>query len=1232
LARPESVAVAGYFPTPQHLIPLIGSHLAVGTGGRPKYADPCAGDGAALVGLSEQFGSYADLYTCEMEATRHAGLLRRFKDDYADRSNAVHGDAFRIEFARAMSLLLLNPPYDIDPVHGRLEQRFLDRFTGALLNGGVLVFIVPNYALEASATTLALHYENVQCFRFPKEDFAAFKQVVVFANRTDTRLSPDAEILSNVRAWAKSLKGVAVLGSKSETHTIGGSWHSTATWQLRDFDFRGLVSKHRPWRETTRGKSIGTLSYVPHVLPELPVQDLLFRIYPVATAPRPAHIAAGIASGLFNGRQVESDTPGMDPLLVKGVFTRDYTTISESVNSKGDVSFTQVQRPKLETTILNLKTKRYTRLAAAGEGQVDRMDGLGIDGLLKHYGPSLMDVMLRQCPVQYNPKRDGKRLPLVKVERPLYRAQENAAKAIYQLLGGPGLTRAQRRFKAAILLGEVGTGKTVTALNVGATMAKRVLTFCPPHLLADWKDEVGKVLPHAAFRVLSNPTDMDALVDVPSDQLLIAVVSRETAKLGHGWEGVASLGCPKCGAPLPTDIDLAKKRACCQATPILLKDDLARAAAALALHIAPHSPNNGNVAALMGGRHLQRYRATLAKRQNDGEGPEWLGFNREWVRTTLAIVVERLRRRYDDALGILCCALLLADYEPQRIADLAVEVHGQKPEWEIKGFAQRLTCLLPFRSELQSKIGETTYAGGTFTYGSSLEGDLKSIDGHGLRTYNSELTIRRVNGQLTINENESGSEGLARLILSKLCAAGKIVRAKNECGEQLYQAVPEPRRFPLSDYIAKYHPNFFELLILDEGQDYKNGDSAQSIAAHRLTSLGIPTILMTGSLMNGYAASLFTNLWYLSRTFREEFGREELQKYLDRYGYRKRIVSEEDLDREALTYGSHSDRVERTGRLTGYAPGVLPLFLFRHLLAISVTLQKADLDIELPACRHITAQIEPSKELLERYNKLEKALTAQIRKDRFDKELAGKLFGALSELPSYLDRATVDSGNQDDGSYAIHYPESVGQKLVEKVAPFPAKKILPKEQWIIDTVKAELAEGRNCMVFSWHVSLLPRLARLLEKATGEKVVVFYSDKVPTSKRKEWINANIVAKGVRIMVANPVGIQTGLNNLVHFSTQVWAENPACNPETFRQVTGRIHRIGQTKECRVYFPTYEGTLQVLMHQLLMTKVAVSTATDGLDSESVLLAAGAGDDALFMGLSIGRQMWEMISREAA
>lgn len=1215
MARTESVASGGYFPTPQYLIGLIAAYLEV-AGRAFVTADPCAGDGEAVVGLVELCGR-GRIHTCEMEAKRHAGLVERLRGDWTSRQYALHGDAFRIHTNKGgLGLLFLNPPYDLDSEHGRLEQRFLERFTPALTEGGVLVFIVPHYALAASAETLATEYESVSCYRFPDPDFATYKQVVLFAKKCDKRLAPDRAILARVNGWAKSAATMKVLGDGDETFSIPSSY--STTWRLLEVDIKRLVRKARPWRET-RAKSLsGALTNVAHTLPEIPIQDLLFRTFPVATAVRPAHIGAGIASGLFNGREVESETKGFPNLLVKGVFDRDYTVIEEKKDADGKTtSVVQVQAPRLVTTVLNLKTMKYSTVKPAGNPGATRVEDMGLDDLLTHYGPSLLDVMEQQCPVIYDPARDDKRIPLGRSKRRPYRAQKHAAKALLSLLGGPGLTRKQRRGKAAILLGELGVGKTTTSLAVGLSFAKRMFVMCPPTLLKTWTDEVKAMAPNAEIRILSDIADVDAIVDVPADKFLVAIVSREKAKLGHGWVSVKGLGCPKCGARLPSG-DLAKKRVRCDATPLHFGDALARDAFALALRLAPVMPDNAAVQTLLEGRHLQSWLERLEAR----EPAEWRGFDEAWVTRTLAHTVEKIMAASTENAVKLMGRLLLADYKPERIASLARTFAG-RPDYYSSDIARELCLLLP-KGKLQDEIKALAFKDSPWSTFDSYRKTAteRDLDGKlGL--------IKLTDDGVTLDGREPGSAELAAHVLNKLASVGHFPRAA-ECGEPLFQAVPEPARYPLSKYIARRYPDMFDFLVLDEGHEFQNGDTAQSHAAHRMTALGIPTILQTGSVMNGYAASLFTNMWYLSPDFRAEFGRDEIQRFIDRYGYRKQIATDRDKETgEVVEFGAVTDRVQRTTRNAGESAGILPLFLFRHLLKISVTLQKSDLALDLPPCHQIKETVELTPQLSKNFDRLQQSLVAQIRKDLFVPGLAGKLFGALSELPSYLDRATADAGNQDDGSYEIRYPTALGSGLVATVKPLPASKLLPKEEWMVAKVKAELAEGRNVMVLAWHVNLLPRLQRILEKELGEKVPVLYADKVPTGKRQDWIQFNIVDKGARVMVANPVAISTGLNNLVHFATQIWMENPACNPITFRQTIGRIDRIGKLLESRIYIPVYaKARLAEMIYQLFMRKVAVSIAADGLDNESALMAAGAGEDAQLMGMSIGKQLWALLN----
>lgn len=1210
MARLESVAVGGYYPTPPRVVELIAAMLQPEHGARYNIVDPCAGEGAAVFGLAERFGSSATVHTCEMERTRHAALKARAEQrDYWDAQLSLHGDAFRVDFgegAHRAHLLYLNPPYDLDPVHARLEERFLERFTRCLdRDGGMLVFVVPYYALAASAETLAREYELVGCWAFPEPEYAAYKQVVLFARRVPERLEPDAEVATQVRAWAASVGGMPVLGADGATVEVTGeSWCSRMTWTMRAFDAAGLLAKALPWKQRPRPGA--PTSLVPHVLSDLPVQDLSFRSYTLATPPRPAHIAAGIASGLFNGKRVDGDGP---PLLVKGVFDREYKTVEEKKNKEGEVtSVVQVQQPKLVTTVLDLSTKQYRTL-----------DGAGLSALLESYGESLMGVMREQCPVLYDPLRDAQNVTLAPVSRELFRAQAHAARALVRLLTGPQ--------RAAILLGEIGSGKTSTALTAAKTVAPngRVLVLCPPHLLQSWANEAAAVVPEATVTVLQDVADVDAVAATPRDGLTIAVLSRETAKLGHGWVGVdPRKGCPRCGAPIAEQPEaLAKKRLRCQARPRRAADALARVMRDLALALGPSAPTKDRVVALLQGRHLERTRERWAEAKDK---PAWSGVPALLVARAVTALVEHIATGdYADDLPRALGHALLGQPDAAIEATVRALAPAAADRWNVAEVQRGLCVLLSAERARQLDAEEgllaKQYHGHTVV--DMIEQAARPDYESGYPTRIGRVRRAEGGAVLSLDGHEPGSLASALELLARL--SGEWRAPKRACGEPLYQAVPEPRRVPLATYIAKRHPKAFDLLVLDEGHEYATDGSAQERAAHRLTALGMPTILATGSIMNGYASSLFTNMWALSADFRREFGRDEQQRFVDRFGYRKRILSEKDKETgKVVEFGSHTDRVERQERTAGDAPGVLPLFLFRHLLGISVTLHKTDLALDLPPCRQIRHDIEPGEELAAEYRVLLAALKAAIKSDQFKPERSGKLFGQLSELPSYLDRAWRD--------FEVRYPETVdGGALVARAEALSG--LQAKEEWLLETLAAELAEGRNVMVFTWHVDVLPRLQRLIFDRLGEDAPILLADKVPTAKRQAWIDAKIVKPRKRVMLANPVCIQTGLNNLVWFASQIWVENPACNPTIFRQAIGRVDRIGQkASETRIHLPVYVGTLQEQLYALLLRKVAVAVSADGLDPESALAAAGASDDGYLSGLSLGKQLWEMMVSEPA
>ena len=622
----------------------------------------------------------------------------------------------------------------------------------------------------------------------------------------------------------------------------------------------------------------------------------------------------------------------------------------------------------------------------------------------------------------------------------------------------------------------------------------------------------------------------------------------------------------------------------------------------------------------------------------DSVAAAWAGA-RDRLRPLVGALVALLGSsdRVQSALAWLLCAIgdraLIAETARTIFVGSLFDASNYGAGSNLRSFARALLLLAgaagaPVAAELRvSQLARPYYESDLWrTFDTNVD---EIANGKGVWTHGARTISARTMKTDTHEEAEIGSVLAVRHALDVLVGAGEQRRTP-ECGEPLFQAVPEPRRVPLAHYVAKRYGKALRArrwaLIIDEAHEYAAEGSAQSLAAQQLLGLRLATIVMTGSVMNGYAESLFNLLWWTSAAFRAEFDRKDRGEFVRRFGYIKQVVEQRDMEGKKVVFGTHTDRVETVTRESGQAPGVLPTLLLRHLLPGAVTLQMADIESELPAVREILVPVRAEGDLLSSYRTLERGLLDQIKRDRFKPDLAGRLFGQLAELPAALDRLTADVIGPE---YAVRYPDGAGAsagKAVVAVASLPADTVTPKEQALLDTARAELAEGRNMVVFTWHLDVIPRLARLLG-ALG-RVAVLDCNKVAPTKRDAWIAAE-VKKKTRIVLVNPVGVSTGINSMVpYFSTDWWHENPACNPQILRQAKGRTRRIGQTQEKRSYFPVYEETAQAVAHRLLLHKVGIGEAADGLDATAALQAAGVGAVDLTAAQDLGRALFEALT----
>lgn len=830
----------------------------------------------------------------------------------------------------------------------------------------------------------------------------------------------------------------------------------------------------------------------------------------------------------------------------------------------------------------------------------------------------------------------------------------------------------------------------------------------------------GDVVPHEVFHVDSvTDVDTYAAwraSKASAGRVGVVLLSRERAKLGHAWESVTTERCPACGAflgPEKSPGERARRRLVCEAVDRTPRNAAARIVEGLSvalLHRWPDHPSvDGNVqrglreamrkvvkARLAAGRpaiNTSRSEATLrapvrlaAERALDMLHAETDYRAESTQREFLLRLVSALG---DEALALDVAERALAyptpkdryDHTAQNAITRAVMAalslcllvrtprHRERRDAVAKALCARIPA--PSFREWQTKAESLAGESVSLTRGDHWH-SLSRASGGGL-----VLTLdgaKHAFGDLDdLPEALRAFEGLASWRTGRPCGsplyqpegeAGGITQALQRlravaAGEAPQAPTPTPgvlRRVPLATYIARSHAGLFDFMVADEAHELSSETSAQGRASTRLVSQ-IPEVLhLTGSSSNGYASSLFTMLWNASPRFRREFRRDEEGRFVELYGLRKRLMQEVDTKGKVVAFGSHSDRVQVRYTDKGDAPGVLPLLILKHVLPIAVTIQKADLKLELPAHEERVITVKPDADLASAHLALLHKVIERVKKDAFS-PLAGKLWGALAHLPSHADRATEDTGNWTGeepapspmlvaacgikdgviprGAYVVAYPASAygcAGNPVAIAAPLPPSVPTAKERALVKVVREELAEGRRVMVHAWHEPKCARLAKILADALGEPVARLDAKKVSPAKREEWIDSEVVAKGRRVMVVNPVAVQTGLNNLVWFHSAVWVENPNCNPVIYDQASGRIDRIGKTSVSRSIFLVYALPTQEGLHHLLMHKAGVLRAIDGLDGDAALAMAGATDDNVFAGMGLGRELYAMLTGEAA
>ncbi len=358
-------------------------------------------------------------------------------------------------------------------------------------------------------------------------------------------------------------------------------------------------------------------------------------------------------------------------------------------------------------------------------------------------------------------------------------------------------------------------------------------------------------------------------------------------------------------------------------------------------------------------------------------------------------------------------------------------------------------------------------------------------------------------------------------------------RTCETCGSPLWQADRSgPRRYPLADYVKHRMKGFFDLLVGDEIHEYKGRGSAQGIAAGVLSDVCGKSLSLTGTMMGGYASTLFHLLYRFSPEIRTEFGRSDERRWVQRYGFEEHTIGKDD---DGPLEDGRNSRRRKFRKVVREKPGLVPSALF-HIIANTVFLRLSDVASGLP---------DYDEQILLSSMDTEEDATGYSQRSAYDRvfaELKAELAKALKSgskrlLATYLQTLLAYPDGCTRGETV--FDPSSGDVIVQ-VPPLSEEKIYPKERALVDLVAAERLAGRRVLVYVTHTGTRDITGRMEDILTrhGFRTAVMKADAVAPDRREAWV-ADRVKKGLDVLICHPRLVQTGLD-LIDFPTLVWFE--------------------------------------------------------------------------------------------
>ncbi|MBW1666972.1 MAG: class I SAM-dependent methyltransferase [Deltaproteobacteria bacterium] len=317
--RLAAQAKMGYYPTPKNVTSIISKFIKRQHKGLIRILDPCTGEGIALKFIGDHLG--AETYGIEIDlerGNRAKDILNKCLITDYQNTRISHG---------SFSLLWLNPPYDWSEKNTefekseRYERTFLRDCIPYLCSEGILIYLIPHQRLDTHiAKILSYRFEKISVFRFPEEEYKAFKQLVILGV-LKKKAESDEKTAQYLRRCGQSKEALQFL-PEDPAYT----YEVPLSPKEAKFIFRSM--EINPDELAIEIQQYGLFQEIREITTPLRIAEKIRPIMPL----RHGHLAQILACGLMNG--VVWDKEKKNPLLVKGMTKKE---TKYSVEIQGDI-------------------------------------------------------------------------------------------------------------------------------------------------------------------------------------------------------------------------------------------------------------------------------------------------------------------------------------------------------------------------------------------------------------------------------------------------------------------------------------------------------------------------------------------------------------------------------------------------------------------------------------------------------------------------------------------------------------------------------------------------------------------------------------------------------------------------------------------------------------------------------------------------------------------------------